>query len=581
MEGAFEPLDDIYDKFEKQLCFTIGLIEEKIGNLEDERSTQAEKLAIVETLVTKDIEKITQFFEDMKARADQMKANVLEKYNRNLTTIQSKLQLHSTTLESQIADLSKIRADATELKEESSRIEEFSARQTHAALNRRSVSEFFEALKSHGADVKLGIELDSLMSREETFSDLGTLTVNYSAIESQLELFVRQNFPELCEQYQGEERNSAILAKLQANSRPRKQKPIVAPPVEEKIDTSNLTRAFAEVNVTTSSSEFILQTRFSSNEIYTFQITEQKFIPFQLYTDEECTTPFEIFNNCAATIIDDNYVFFLGGEDPAKKDRSSARVFYGNLKNSRLGPMGKGPQRIHIKEINSMAYARQDFTLCRAGRDSLLVISGYDSNLIREKRFIPKVERLDLAAKKFYELRDVNYPRVKGAATYIAEKEFVYLFAGFNENYINKYIDKIERYNFKLNDWATLKFNILDDVAYSPSMNAVALRAQGQEILVLGGSRDGEPVSDAWVFDYQKMILFRRETAKALRDDILTLPVQSEDRKNAFLFSGNTVNHVYRLNLGQTDSTFVLSEIKGELSPVSYTHLTLPTIYSV
>lgn len=570
IEGQFEALEDIYDKFEKQLGYTLQIIEERVSKIDDERDGQREKLAILETLKANDLQKITKFYEEMKARADELRVKTIAKYEDNFTKIVSKLEEHNSTLDVQRAELNGLKTQALKVKSESELIEAPNARHTHASLNQKAVTHILDGLRDCGKSVKIGYELENLLSKEEIFSDLGALSGQYSAIESQMELFMKQHFADLLEsQGNREDRAGFLLQKLQAASaKPKKQRIVPQTATEEKKDmTEEYERVWSEMLPSSvDQSTIIAQIRYNSNEIYTFETKKSKFMPYMLFLDDDCKIPFNINNNCSGYVLNDTTLFLFGGEDASKKDRSTNMVYCGNLLTAKDG------KKVAMKEITPMLNARQDFTICRGGDSSLYIISGYDSNKVREMRYLPKCEKLDLKTHKFYEIRDVNYPRSRSAAIYVAEKEFLYLFGGFNDQYTNRYLEKIERYNIKLNDWMTLKYNVLDNLEYSPTINCVAIKASPRELLILGGSRDGEYPSAYWVYDFQKSLLIRSKTKYELTDDITGVVVthpNGTDKTVSYVFSGNIVNQAYSIKTTGGSLTdpleFMIDEVKPEL----------------
>ena len=46
----------------------------------------------------------------------------------------------------------------------------------------------------------------------------------------------------------------------------------------------------------------------------------------------------------------------------------------------------------------------------------IYIISGYNSNNYKEKRYITKCEKMDLTTMNTYETRDINYPRAWGSS---------------------------------------------------------------------------------------------------------------------------------------------------------------------
>jgi len=58
-----------------------------------------------------------------------------------------------------------------------------------------------------------------------------------------------------------------------------------------------------------------------------------------------------------------------------------------------------------------MQFHRSELSVANIG-NNIYLISGYNSNFSKEHRVIPKCEKFDLKTKKFYEIRDINYPRI-------------------------------------------------------------------------------------------------------------------------------------------------------------------------
>lgn len=58
-----------------------------------------------------------------------------------------------------------------------------------------------------------------------------------------------------------------------------------------------------------------------------------------------------------------------------------------------------------------MLFPRSEFSITTI-QNNIYLISGYNSNYSKELRVIPKCEKFDLKSKGFYEIRDINYPRI-------------------------------------------------------------------------------------------------------------------------------------------------------------------------
>ncbi len=64
----------------------------------------------------------------------------------------------------------------------------------------------------------------------------------------------------------------------------------------------------------------------------------------------------------------------------------------------------------------------------------IYLISGYNSNLYKDRRYIPQCEKMDLITMNTYESREINYPRI-WASSINYENKFFYTFGGYNPYY--------------------------------------------------------------------------------------------------------------------------------------------------
>lgn len=145
-------------------------------------------------------------------------------------------------------------------------------------------------------------------------------------------------------------------------------------------------------------------------------------------------------------------------------------------------------------------------------------------------------------------MRDINYPR-QWASTINVDNNHVYAFGGFNPNYMNMDVDKIEKFIIKLNDWVVLKFNILDNFEYKPGIKSAAFRMNETDVVILGGSKEGHFSSDYYIFDLKKLVMVKK-TEKNLFPDPDEFTNQNNltwNKDCVFLFSGNFANRIYKI----------------------------------
>ena len=96
---------------------------------------------------------------------------------------------------------------------------------------------------------------------------------------------------------------------------------------------------------------------------------------------------------------------------------------------------------------------------------------------------------MDLKTLNTYETRDINYPRTWASAINY-NNQYFYAFGGQNPNYIEKYVDKIEKYLVGANDWITIKYNSAENIKYFPCIKSGVFRHGVNNIIILGGERN-------------------------------------------------------------------------------------------
>ena len=79
---------------------------------------------------------------------------------------------------------------------------------------------------------------------------------------------------------------------------------------------------FNDLEFDTDVDKKILQVRFSSNEIYLYDVEKGEFSEYFLFKNRELTIPFIIFNNCASIFVK-NKVFF----DRCRASKRSIGIF--------------------------------------------------------------------------------------------------------------------------------------------------------------------------------------------------------------------------------------------------------------
>jgi len=306
-------------------------------------------------------------------------------------------------------------------------------------------------------------------------------------------------------------------------------------------------------------SAMLHQLRYSSNEIYVFNTASKLFQAFELFTSNTYKTPFIIFNNSASCIYKNHLIFIFGGEDPNNNDRSSNRVFCLNIDKK------TSDSRVIVYEINRMINPRQEFTLSLCGH-SVYLFSGYNINLAKDKRVITKCERLDLKSKKFYEIRDINYPR-QWASSINFNCNHIYLFGGQNPHYVNNFVEKIEKYIVNLNDWSVLKYTILGDFPYLPNCKSGLLKVSDTEIAILGGKREDSIIKDYYVFDTKKLMFIKKSEKPLFKEDDEF--INQNDlivRCNiGYVLSGYFASRVYKVDLkDKVNHNYLLDVVKPE-----------------
>ncbi len=125
---------------------------------------------------------------------------------------------------------------------------------------------------------------------------------------------------------------------------------------------------------------------------------------------------------------------------------------------------------------------------------------------------------------------------------------------------MNNFVDKVEKYMTHLNDWSVLKYTILGNFEYEPAVKMGIFKVSEQEIAILGGERDGNPVSDYYVFDIKKYMFMKRR-GKFLKDDdhFANRHDSGFNESKVFMFSGCFANRVYEIDVsGRANYNFSL-----------------------
>lgn len=480
------------------LASSITEINSILDQHEESIKHHEEKLIVLDNLKNIDLNSLESFFDEIKKKIDTLKSQAIAAYGTNYNLILKKISQHTQKLQSSTATctstLQKLRDLQVNL-EKNPELGQF--------IQMETIDEMAATAKKPVIPERVDEELDRLFSKEEIYSQIGSFSVMLGSLESRLGYFISEH-----------------LSKFVSEDGPVAKKNTVDDQLNRLDLLKSTTQVFEEnlASLLEATSEYadlgrkpiLQQVRYSSNELYTFDLEVQLFTTYNLFVDPDFQIPFKIFNNCGTCIWKNQLVFFFGGEDPDDKDKTSNRVFCTNitLKNDK--------NQLLVKEIPNMLFKRQEFSLS-ALNDSIYLISGYDMNLNKERRVIPKCERLHLKSRRFYEIRDINYPR-QWSSCVNHNNTHLYVFAGQNPKYMNNFVEKIEKYMAHLNDWSVLKYTILDNFEYEPAIKMGIFKVAENEIAILGGEREGEAVSDYYVFDIKKYMFMKRR-AKFLQED--------------------------------------------------------------
>lgn len=525
------------------LTKSIAEVNSIIDQHEDSIKHNEEKLLALDNLKNIDMGSIESFFDEIKKKIDSLKSQAITNYGINYNSILKKVNENTKQLQLAVgtctSTLQKLKELETNL-EKSPDLAQF--------IQPETINEMAGNAKKPVRAPPVDEEIEKLFSKEIIYSQIGSFSEMLGNLESRLAYFISEHL-------------SNFVSDDQATPGPYKETVDDQISKLDQLKTANqiLDENFA--NLLEGAAEFadvgrkplLHQVRYSSNEIYVFDLESKEFISYELFTGSDYKTPFNIFNNSGSCVWKNHLVFFFGGEDPADKDKTSNRAFCTNitLKNEK--------NQLIVKEIPNMLFKRQEFSLAPLG-DSIYIISGYDMNLNKERRVIPKCERLHMKSRKFYEIRDINYPR-QSSSCINHNNTHLYVFAGQNPKYMNNFVEKVEKYMPHLNDWSVLKYTILDNFEYEPAIKMGIFKVGEQEIAILGGERDGEPVSDYYVFDIKKYMFIKRRPKFLKEDDHFANRNDSAfDDNKAYLFSGCFANRVYEIDVSdKTNYNFVLT----------------------
>jgi Galactose oxidase, central domain len=540
LKSKFITLDSIMNKVQASKPVILSDFQKNNEELKKKLSDLENKTLVLSGLKLNDLEVIERFFDEIHAKTDVLKNAAIESYKGKFEKILLKLEEKTAEIREKIYFLEKqkLKFDETSKLLSDSNEEKFlnlisestpekilnsiqmkkiplanlQERQFSSVFIEQEFLDFKNQIKNKLEPINL-VDIEDFLNKEEFFSIFGQLTSKYNALQTNASIFIEQHFNEETKDFDEEEEEEEALK-------------------------------FNDLELETDNEKKILQTRFSSNEIYLYDVEKGEFSEYFLFQNRELTVPFIIFNNSASIFVK-NKVFFFGGEDPEANFKSSKRVFIANIHQT----SSKFPNRLFIHELEEMNNARQEYCISHIG-NFIYLISGYNSNLYKDKRVIPKCEKFDLKTKKAYELRDINYPRQSACCIRSPDKNNIYIFGGYNNNYISKYVDKIEKYNIKLNDWSALKFNILDNVEYRPALRSLVFNINESEYLILGGCHENENITESYSFDSKKLVLVKK-FEKPINDEFGNQNSVIFHKGEAFVFSGCFANKVYGFGCGQ------------------------------
>lgn len=499
---------------------------------EDSIKYNQDRTAALENLKSIDLGTLEAFFEGMNKKLDTLKSNAISKYNMKYDTIVKKIQDNTKCLQT-----------ASEVC--SSTIEKLLDLDANIAKN-SSLGQFIlpETIEGMSAKAKVPVvptpvdeELEDIFSKEETYSEIGSFSVILGNLESRLAYFLNENLSGFVKETHIVKKPEVLFEKPTDLVPIKPRSKVLAENFESVLEG---TLEYLDI----SHKPLLHQVRYASNEVFTFDSETKQFATYELFTDSEYKVPFTIFNNSGTCIWKNQIIFFFGGEDPEQKNKTSNRGFCANI------ALAKGKNKLIVKEIPSMLFRRQEFSLATLG-DSIYLISGYDMNLNRERRVIPKCERLHINSRRFYEIRDINYPR-QWSSCINHNNTHLYVFAGQNSKYMNNFVDKVEKYMVHLNDWSVLKYTILDNFEYEPAIKMGIYKIAENEIVIMGGERDEVSQNDYYVFDLKKNMFVKRKTKFLKGEDHFANRNEAAIEENrVFLFSGCYVNRVYDIDVSE------------------------------
>jgi len=532
VKGQFAALEIIYQKFLSNKENTFAEFNKKIKMLIENSHQHKDKQLVLEGLQQTDLIDIEFFFEEMKKKTEILKQAAISNYKNNFKQIADKVNKRSNNFDILLENYGKIEAKLLKINEDLSNLADSKQKQYHCIFLEKQLNEIKADLQIKPQISMVNEDLECLLNKEEVFSELGHLSQTFSNLETKLFVFMKEQFPDM-------------LHSKTAGDTFDQESPYVLTEENKKkfLEFEEEIGQVLDTHIFEKGVEYpiVHQLRYSSNELYTFDTESGKFAEYSLFTSKDYDDPFIIFNNCCSVIVKNHLIFLFGGEDLEFHEKSSKRSFCLNLSNKTKD------NKVVVYELNEMINARQEMTACCVG-NYVYLISGYNSNLYKDKRVISKCEKFDLKSKKFYEMRDINYPR-QWASTINVDNNHVYAFGGFNPNYMNMDVDKIEKFIIKLNDWVVLKFNILDNFEYKPGIKSAAFRMNETDVVILGGSKEGHFSSDYYIFDLKKLVMVKK-TEKNLFPDPDEFTNQNNltwNKDCVFLFSGNFANRIYKI----------------------------------
>lgn len=532
VKGQFAALEIIHQKFLSNRDNILAEHTKKTKQIKESFNQVQDKQTVLDGLQTADLNQIEVFFEEMKKKAEALKQSTIANYKKNFKLITDKVQKRLNSIETSMENFAIIETKLSKMSEDLQSITDVKEKQYNSVFMEKQLDEIKSELQAKPNFSKFGEDLEYLLNKEEVFSELGMLSQNYSNLDTKLLVFMKEQFPDML-------LNTTLGGDLEdeltmINTEETKKKYLE---FEEDIGQVLNAHIFDKPV----ENPVVHQLRYASNELYTFDTVKGKFSEYMLFTSKDYDEPFILFNNCCSVIVKNHLIFLFGGEDPDNNEKSSKRSFCLNLENKTKD------NKVVVYELNEMINPRQEMTVCCVG-NYVYLISGYNSNLYKDKRVIPKCEKFDLKSKKFYEIRDINYPR-QWASTINVDNNHVYTFGGFNPNYLNMNVDKIEKYMVKLNDWVVLKFNILDSVEYTPGIKSAVFRMSETDIVILGGSKEGHYSNDYYIFDIKKLVMVKKTEKNLFKD-----PDEFTNQNNLLwcddcvcLFSGNYANRIYKV----------------------------------